>query len=74
MRTIKSLYTEHKFEMEILGENETEYIVRHLPEYQSKMAEGGTIHTLRKSMIQAGLYELGERHEEYRQLSMFEKL
>lgn len=75
MSIIKSLYTEHEFKMEVLGETKDEYIVRHLPQYQKQMAEGDSIHRLRKSMIRPSLYELIETKEpEFKQLDMFEML
>lgn len=51
---IRSNYRESKaeqFEMLVVGETETEYLVQMLPKWQSKFQEGDSIHTLRKCLV-----------------------
>lgn len=61
-----------QFEMLVVGETETEYLVQILPKWQSEFQEGDSIHPLRKCLVgdSDNLYSIKEE-KTIEQLSLF---
>lgn len=74
-KNIRSCYHDSKkeeFEMEIVGETEKCYLVRLLPEYQSKMQEKDTVTKLRKDLVgENNIYKFIDKKIVNEQLTLF---
>lgn len=74
MTIIRSTYRDtqkDQFEMEIMGEDEENYLVRLLPKWQNQFQEKDNITKLRKCLI-GSIYELVEiKKPRYEQLLLF---
>lgn len=59
-----------EFLLEVVGETDTDYLVRFLPEFQNEFQEGSSIHELPKYLILPDMYEIVD-DTYYEQLTLF---